>query len=119
MGQNRRYHDTARDLEKWTAHQERQPQPIGLSGNEVRASGRRQDARVPIPVTAWVQHRIDYTEAIRVEAEAVAWTPNAVLLRWSPTASPQHMQHAWVYAAAVQRRGLSERDGGRPGNGIP
>jgi len=115
VGQNRRYHDTARDLEKWSARQERQPQPVGLTEAGVRASGRRQDARSPIPVTAWVQHQTHYTEALRVEAEAIAWTPNAVLLRWSPTGSPQHTQHAWVYAAAVERRDVrGPRDGKRP-----
>jgi hypothetical protein len=56
-----------------------------------------------VPVTAWVSHRVLYDEAQLIDAEAIAWTEGAVLIRWTP-AHTIHPSHLWVYAAAVRRR---------------
>ena len=68
----------------------RRPTPIGLTVDQVQSTGRRQDAREPVPVTAWVPHRVVYDEAQLIDAEAIAWTEAAVLIRWTGTHhSPQ------------------------------
>lgn len=102
MGQ-RRYDLIGPNLEHAANLEARRPKPIGLTVDQVQSTGRRQEAREPVPVTAWVSHRVVYDEVKLVDAEAIAWTEAAVLIRWTPahTTIPSHL---WVYAAAVQRR---------------
>lgn len=76
--------------------------PVGLSDDELRASGRRQDAAAPIPVTAWIPHQVVVSEPQFVRAVAIAWTQDAVLVRWSPPET-QVVHHTWVWASAVNR----------------
>ncbi|WP_167497459.1 hypothetical protein [Microbacterium maritypicum] len=44
-----------------------------------------------------------WTEPLLVEAEAIAWTRSAVLVRWVSQYSV-HPHHTWVWASAVTRR---------------
>lgn len=55
---------------------------------------------VALPVWAWVRYQAG---PVRVEAEAVAWTPRAVAVRWSTPDG--RTDRAWVWASAVERRG--------------
>lgn len=52
-----------------------------------------------VAVTAWVVWE-DGVEEL-VEAQATAWTPRAVRVRWG---SPPRVFETWVWAGAVQRR---------------
>lgn len=104
MGQNNRYPELLEhEITKVGAAMDRRLHPVSLSEDELRSSGPRQDAREPIPVSAWIPHQVLWTEPQRVEAEAIAWTSDAVLLRWTPTYS-SHPHHTWVWASAVVRR---------------
>ncbi|MEZ3162208.1 hypothetical protein AB1K54_16970 [Microbacterium sp. BWT-B31] len=103
MGQVRCYDLIGPDLEHAANIDARRPRPIGLTVDQVQSTGRRQEAREPVPVTAWVPHRVVYDEAQLIDAEAIAWTEGAVLIRWTP-AHTTHPSHLWVYAAAVRRR---------------
>ena len=76
--------------------------PVGLSDDELRGTGRRQDAATPVPVTAWIPHQVIVSDPRRVDAVAIAWTRDAVLVRWSPPGS-QVVHHTWVWASAVTR----------------
>jgi len=103
MGQNKRYPELLEhEIAKVGAAMDRRLRPVGLSEAELRISGPRQDARQPIPVVAWIPHQVLWTEAQRVEAEAIAWTSDAVLLRWTSSHSA-HPHHTWVWASAVTR----------------
>lgn len=51
-----------------------------------------------VPCTAWVRYN---GVPVSVGAEAVAWTPRAVAVRWK---TPTNVVHkAWVWASAVRR----------------
>lgn len=52
----------------------------------------------PVLVRAWVR----YPEgAVRVRAEAIAWTARAVSIRWATPTEEKH--EAWVWVSAVDR----------------
>jgi hypothetical protein len=52
----------------------------------------------PVAVRAWVR----YPEgAVRIRAEAVAWTARTVRIRWTTPTDEKH--EAWVWASAVDR----------------
>ena len=51
------------------------------------------------PVRAWVRFG---SVALRVDAEAVAWTERAVAIRWTMASGAEH--RAWVWASAVEPR---------------
>ncbi len=55
-------------------------------------------AAEPARVNAWVLWE-DGVEEL-VPAQAVAWTPRAVKVRWGV---PPHQQESWVWAGAVTR----------------
>lgn len=103
MGENKRYPELLEaDIARASAKIDRQTRPIGLSEAELQSSGPRQDAREPIPVKAWIPHQVLLTEPQLVEAEAIAWTRDAVLVRWRSHYSV-HPHHTWVWAGAVTR----------------
>jgi hypothetical protein len=53
----------------------------------------------PVLVHAWVR----YPEgAVRIRAEAVAWTARAVSIRWVTPTDEKH--EAWVWVSAVDRQ---------------
>ncbi len=54
---------------------------------------------VPKPVRAWVRFG---PVAVKVDAEAVAWTERAVAIRWTMASGTEH--RAWVWASAVGPR---------------
>lgn len=92
----------AEDLDKVNRRLRWVSQPVGLSDDELRSSGRRQDAAAPVPVAAWIPHQVLVSEPQLVQAVAIAWTRDAVLVRWSPPGSPV-VNHTWVWASAVTR----------------
>ena len=97
----KRYDMTGEQLDRLAAEEARRPKPVGLTPEEVAQTGRRVEAPEPVPVTAIVPHRTDFVEGVELEAEAVAWTRSAVLLRWKVGTQTQF---AWVFAPAVRRR---------------
>ncbi len=103
VGQNRRYQLVERDAERAGRAAERQARAVSLTVDQVHGSGPRVDAAEPIQVNAWVPHQIAYVEERSLEAEAIAWTRGAVLLRWVLPGTA-HPVHAWVWAPAVTRR---------------
>ena len=54
---------------------------------------------VPRPVRAWVRFG---PIAMKVDAEAVAWTGRAVAIKWTMPNGAEH--HEWVRASAVEPR---------------
>ena len=118
MGQVRRYDLIGPNLERAANLEARQPRPIGLTVDQVQSTGRRSEAREPVPVTAWVPHRVVYDEAVLIDAEAIAWTEGAVLIRWTPTQST-HPVHVWEYAAAVHRLTAPTRAPGSDPGRVP
>lgn len=54
---------------------------------------------VPRPVRAWVRFG---PHAMKVDAEAVAWTGRAVAIKWTMPSGIEHQ--AWVWASAVEPR---------------
>jgi hypothetical protein len=78
-------------------------QHYGLTRAELEASGRRRDAREPIPVDAWIPHRVVYEDPQRVPGVVVAWTDRAVLVRWRSLHGAA-VWETWVRADAVERR---------------
>lgn len=103
MGQNRRYPLVERDVERAGQAAERAPRPVGLTIDQVAGTGHRVDAAEPVAVTAWVPHQVAYIEALPIDAEVIAWTKRAVLVRWTPPGTT-YPTHAWLWASAVQRR---------------
>lgn len=105
MGQNKRYPSILEgEIARVGESMSRRPDPFGLTEAELQSTGPRQDARTPLPVRAWIPHQVVYVEPQLIEAEAIAWTRGAVLLRWTvPGRSFEH--HTWVWASAVTRRG--------------
>ena len=103
VGQNRRFQLVERDVERAGQTADRAPRPVSLTIDQVTGTRRRVDASDPVPVTAWVPHQVAYVEALPIDAEAIAWTQRAVLIRWTqPGAS--YPTHAWLWAHAVSRR---------------
>lgn len=103
VGQNKRYDLTGADVARAAERLERASRPVGLDFELVRRTGRRTDAETPIPVAAWVPHLVSHVDMQLVEAEAIAWTADAVLVRWTPAGAPGP-SHAWVWANSVRRR---------------
>lgn len=103
MGQNRRYQLVERDVERAGQAADRAPRPVSLTIDQVNATGLRVDAETPVPVTAWVPHQVAYVDAVPIDAEAVAWTKTAVLVRWTAPGAT-YPTHTWLWANAVQRR---------------
>lgn len=101
MGTNKRYASSvdrqmdARVLEKIM----RSGSPLSLTDVELQLDvyPLTRDPR-PSTVTAWIRYP---AAAVQLEAEAVAWTPRAVALRWP---GPDDQEHrAWVWASAVDK----------------
>ena len=101
MGGNRRYDLISQNLDRAAQEWARRPTVIGLTDEQVRASGRRTDSAEPVPVAAWVPHQIAYTEQLLIRGQVIAWTRDAVLLRY--VGSDGRESHVWVWASAVQR----------------
>ncbi|MRG58783.1 hypothetical protein GE115_02685 [Agromyces sp. CFH 90414] len=104
MGTNRRYPDHPDERRDAIALESaKRGSPMSLTTSEVRATGRRTEPPAPIPVIATVKYRVIYEEPRTVEAEAIAWTRGAVLIRYADPKAPGH-HFVWVYANAVRRR---------------
>lgn len=102
MGQNRRY-PVERDVERAGQAAEHAPRPVSLTIDQVAGTGGRVDAAGPVAVTAWAPHQVAYTEALPIEAEVIAWTRRAALMRWTPPGATCP-SHAWLWTDAVTRR---------------
>lgn len=92
-----------RDFERLLIRLQRDPKLLSLSDATLRLTGRRHDMEQPVPVRAIVSRQVAYVEEVEVDAEAIASTPRAVLIRilHRDGRSPSH---AWVWAGAVQRK---------------
>lgn len=86
MGQNRRYDLIGRDIERGDRERDKRGTVIGLSIDEVRATGRRREAREPIPVTAHVQFQIAHVEPREVE---LSRSPGRIRRCWCAGTAPQ------------------------------
>ncbi|MFG6402677.1 MULTISPECIES: hypothetical protein [unclassified Microbacterium] len=100
MGTNRRYADQIdRRMDERILERLAREGPLqSLSDNELELTRlpMTKDPR-PSTVTAWVRFGQSPT---RVQAEAVAWTPRAVAIRF--TVAGRELR-AWVWASAVER----------------
>jgi hypothetical protein len=102
LGTNKRYSDSidrrmnARIAEREVAGLE----PFSLTDEELElATETLTLTPVPRAVRAWDRFG---QHAIKVDAEAVAWTGRAVAIKW---AMPNGIEHrAWVWASAVEPR---------------
>lgn len=105
MTQNRRYPEgLERDIERTVRQMAERGEAMSLGVAELRGTGRRRDIEdAPVPVSAWVRHRVVLDEPRRVAGEVIAYayTDTACLVRYRDSACLQH--HAWVYAGAVRR----------------
>lgn len=100
MGQNKRYDLVSGEMDRLNARLAREPSAVSLTDEHLRGSGRRRGAPESIPVHTLVPHQIAYVETIPIEAEAIAWTGAAVLVRWQISG---HDKFAWVWAGAVRK----------------
>lgn len=74
--------------------------PLSLTPEELElATEPLTKTPVPRPVRAWVRFG---PVAMKVDAEAVAWTGRAVAIRWTMPSGARHK--AWVWASAVEPR---------------
>lgn len=100
MGSNRRYAEQidVRVDARTDAMVMRDHSPQSLADRELELD-EQPLTRPPraIRVKAWVHFD---SIALKVDAEAVAWTPRAVAIRW--TAPHGEVQKAWVWASAVE-----------------
>jgi len=75
------------------------PRPISLTDDELDLAHHPvTEAAEPIKVRAFVRF---HEAVIRPEAEAVAWTPRAVKVRFTMQNGASH--EVWVWASAVDR----------------
>ncbi len=74
------------------------PQPLTAEELEL-ATEPITKTPVPRPVRAWVHFG---PVAVKVDAEAVAWTSRAVAIRWTMPSGVEHK--AWVWLSAVEAR---------------
>lgn len=97
VGENKRYPGNIEDsLNEWLVRAE----PIGLTEDELRLRDQKVTRpEQPMSVRAWVR----FPEAsIEPQAEAVAWTDRAVLVRFE--LRDGRVRETWVWASAVSRR---------------
>lgn len=100
VGTNRRYPSrVADDIAERVPQAVSRPRPVSLSAEELDKDNTRvTTAPEPIPVRAWVR----YPETpVRTIAQAIAWTPRAVLIEWHDPVGGA--TRAWVWASAVER----------------
>lgn len=103
MGQNRRYAGPLEvNVERAAREDATHGTPVGLTPEQLMTTGRRQDAAQRVPVRAWIPYRVVYDRPELVEGLAVAWTNDAVLVRFVDERNG-HDRHTWVWASAVTR----------------
>lgn len=102
MGTNKRYAESIdRRMDARIAERDTHGRPpLTLSPEELELETEPL-TKTPVPraVRAWVRFG---TVAIKVDAEAVAWTSRAVAIRWTMASGAEH--RAWVWASAVEPR---------------
>ena len=75
-------------------------EPFSLTSEELElATEPLTKTPVPKPVRAWVRFG---PNALKVDAEAIAWTSRAVAIQWTMASGAQH--RAWIWASAVEPR---------------
>jgi hypothetical protein len=98
-GQTRYVEDVDRRIQHAMEVTVTRPRPISLTDDELDlAHNQVTEASAPIRVRAFVRF---YEAVIRPEAEAVAWTPRAVKVRFTMQNGARH--EVWVWASAVDR----------------
>lgn len=102
MTQNRRYDMVCPNLERGERERAMQGDPVGLTVEQVRRTGRRVDLSVPVPVSAWVTHLVSFADTRFVEGFVVAHTDYAVLV--SVKREDGSERTVWVYDGAVRGR---------------
>ena len=104
MGTNKRYDVYSKPLSEITEAAERQPRPISIPEDVVRASGRRRDEPQPVAVMVHVPVQVAYTDVQLVDGEALAWTTGGlVLIRYVPEGSRSPV-YVWVAGNLVHRK---------------
>ena len=102
MGTNRRYADSvdAQTNQRVIEILMRDYKPHSLTKDELELHVEPlTKTPVPRPVRAWVRYG---DMAVKVDGEAVAWTPRAVAVSWeTPDGRPQR---AWLWSSAVEGR---------------
>lgn len=98
MGTSKRYVDHFDRLNERRVKMRGEPQSLTDAELE-RDTQPLTRTPLAMPVRAWVRYE---GGAIQVDAEAVAWTPRAVAIRWEALDGQTHK--AWVWASAVERR---------------
>ena len=98
-GQTRYVEDVDRRIQYAMDVAVTRPQPISLTDAELDlAHNQVTEASAPIKVRAFVRF---HEAVIRPDAEAVAWTPRAVKIRFTMQSGARH--EVWVWASAVDR----------------
>lgn len=92
-GQN----DIDRMIDRW----EREPKPVSLPQSTVALTGARREGD-GTRVRALVPMETRYIETVDVEAEVIAWTARAVLVR-AVLQEGKAPQEVWVWSSAVMR----------------
>lgn len=89
--------DIDRMVERW----ERAPHPAGLPIETAEATGQRREGP-PVRVRAAIPVYYHYTDTIFADAEVIAWTDRAVLVRVVIPPSTAERK-IWLWANAVRR----------------
>jgi len=90
-------------------------EPFTLTNDELElATEPLTKTPVPRPVRAWVRFG---PVALKVDAEAVAWTGRAVAIKWTMPSGAEH--RAWVWASAIEPAGEVVLPRFAPGMSLP
>ncbi len=90
------------NLERGDRERAMQGNPVGLTVEQVRRTGRRVDLPDPVPASAWVTHLVSFADTRLVEGCVVAHTDYAVAIRMKRDDGTEHT--VWVYDGAVRTR---------------
>lgn len=102
MTQNRRYDMVGPNLERGDRERALRGNPVGLTVEQVRRTGRRVDLPEPVPVSAWVTHLVSFADTRLVDGTVVAHTDYAVAIRITNDEGGTHT--VWVYDGAVRAK---------------
>lgn len=101
MGRDGPSPNGARDLDRLVERWQKEAHPIGLPNGLVARTGEKRTGK-PVPVTAAIPVYYSYSDTLMANAEVIAWTDTAVLVRVviPPSTRPREL---WLWAGAVTR----------------